>query len=80
MAMAERRRGRYHSGVATLVNLADPTYEPSDEDFVRLMRTSFAGLRRAREESLREMRERILALQSEARAAFAAREPAPRSQ
>ena len=71
--MVERRRGRYDSVVDAQVNLANPAYEPSDEDLLRLMRTSFAGLRRAREESLREMRERILALQSVARAAFAAR-------
>ena len=76
--MAERQRGRYHLGMAATVNLADPAYEPSDDDFARLMRSSFEGLRRAREESLREMRERILALQSAARAAFAARAPAPR--
>ncbi len=76
--MAQRRRLRYHSGVDVLVNLADPDYEPSDDDFVRLMQTSFADLLRTREQSLREMRERILALQSVARAAFVARTSVPR--
>ena len=72
-AMAAGRRGRYDPGVTAPVNLADPAYEPSDADFARLMRESFAGLRRAREESLREMRARILALQAVARARFEAK-------
>jgi hypothetical protein len=53
-------------------NLADPDYEPSDDDLARLMHDAFAGLRDAREESLREMRARIERLQVEARARFAA--------
>jgi hypothetical protein len=53
-------------------NLADPDYEPSDDDLARLMHDAFAGLRDAREESLREMRVRIERLQVEARARFAA--------
>ena len=60
-------------------NLADPEYEPSDEDFAELMRASFAGLREAREASLREMRARILALQAVARERFEARTKAARS-
>jgi len=76
--MAAGRTDRYDPDVADHQNLADPAYEPSDEELARLMRTSFAGLRRAREESLREMRERIVALQAVARARFEARGQAPR--
>lgn len=51
-------------------NLADPTYEPSDEDLARLMHDAFSGLGRVREESLAAMRARIERLQAEARARF----------
>lgn len=51
-------------------NLADPTYEPSDEDLAGLMHDAFSGLGRAREESLTAMRARIERLQAEARARF----------
>jgi hypothetical protein len=53
--------------VAGTVNLADARYRASDEDFAWLMKAAFADLRRAREENLREMRLRILALQLAAR-------------
>jgi len=62
--------------MAARVNLADPAYEPSDDELARLMRDSFAGLRDAREESLRAMRARIERLQIEARTRFAANRPA----
>lgn len=48
-------------------NLADPAYEPTDEELAQLMRASFAGLAAAREESLRAMRARIAALTAEVR-------------
>lgn len=51
-------------------NLADPTYEPLDEDLAQLMHDAFSGLGRAREESLTAMRARIERLQAEARARF----------
>lgn len=57
----------YTAPVAAKVNLADPCYEPSDDDFARLMQAAFADLPRAHEESLRQIRQRILALQLEAR-------------
>lgn len=53
-------------------NLADPAYEPSDDDLERLMRDAFEHVRDAREESLRAMRARIERLQVEARARFEA--------
>ncbi len=55
------------------IDLADPAYEPSDEDFGRLMRTAFADVQQAREESLQAMRARIGALRIEARAGLEAR-------
>ncbi len=76
--MAAGRCHRYAADVADHINLADPACEPSDEDFARLMRTCFAGLRDAREQSLREMRARILALQSVAREQFEGRAKATR--
>ena len=53
-------------------NLADPAYEPSDDDLARLMQDAFRGLGDAREESLIAMRARIARLQTEARARFEA--------
>lgn len=53
-------------------NLADPAYEPSDEDLLGLMHDAFEHVRDAREESLRAMRARIERLQTEARARFEA--------
>lgn len=53
-------------------NLADPAYEPSDEDLARLMHDAFEGLADSRDESLRAMRARIALLQKEARARFIA--------
>lgn len=58
-------------------NLADPDYEPTDKDLRDLMREAFAGLREAREQSLREMRARIAAAQAEARRSLAGRSPEP---
>lgn len=52
------------------INLADPAYEPSDEDLARPMRDAFAGIADAREESLRAMRARIAVLQAAARERF----------
>ena len=48
-------------------NLADPDYEPTDDELVELMRGAFEGIAEAREQSLRDMRARIAASQAEAR-------------
>lgn len=53
-------------------DLADPAWEPSDEELTLLLRDAFAGLVEAREESLRAMRARIDALEVQARARLAA--------
>lgn len=58
-------------------NLADPDYEPTDEDLERLMRDAFAGIREAREESLRQMRERIARLSAEVLERLHAEWPGP---
>ena len=39
--------------------LADPAFEPTDEDLVGISKRAFAHVRAAREESLRKMREEI---------------------
>jgi hypothetical protein len=52
------------------VNLADPDQEPTDEDFARLMRDAFAGIREAQEASLVEMRARIARMQKEVLARY----------
>lgn len=75
--MAPPRIGRYDADMIARGNLADPAYEPSDDDLARLMRDAFSGLGRAREESLTEMRARIERLQAEARARFDAVRRAP---
>lgn len=56
-------------------NLADPAYEPSDDDLALLMHDAFEQVVGAREESLRAMRARIEQLQAEARARFESARP-----
>ncbi len=41
--------------------LADPAFEPTDEDLIGLSKRAFAHVRGAHEESLRKMREDIAA-------------------
>ncbi len=69
----------YTATMPTHGNLADPGYEPTDEELEGLMRAAFAGLAEAREESLEAMRARIRVLAAEARArvASAEKEPVP---
>lgn len=68
--LAPPRIGSYGADMIAPGNLADPAYEPSDEDLGRLMHDAFSGLGPAREESLTAMRARIERLQAEARARF----------
>jgi hypothetical protein len=51
-------------------NLADPAYEPTDDDLAGLMHAAFAHVAEAHEDSLRSMRARIERLQAEARLRF----------
>ena len=68
MALPEDER--YDPSMSARGNLADPTYEPSDDELARLMHDAFEHVGDAREESLRAMRARIERLQVEARARF----------
>ncbi len=40
-------------------NLADPEYEPTDEELQRLALEAFSGIRAEKENALRDMHERI---------------------
>lgn len=68
--VAGRGRRGYSPRMSVRVNLADPAYEPSDEDLTGLMHEAFAGLPEAHEQSLLEMRTRIATLQRKARVDF----------
>ena len=50
-------------------NLADPAYEPSDEDLHELMSRAFAHIPAQQERILRELREKIAHLRAAALAA-----------
>jgi hypothetical protein len=56
--------------------LADPGFEPTDEDLVGLSKRAFAHVRAAREESLRKMREEIAAARKSALERLRTRWPA----
>lgn len=43
------------------INLADPDFEPSDDELKGLMTRAFAGIREARERNLAEMRAHLTA-------------------
>jgi hypothetical protein len=58
---------RYAGSMADHGNLADPAYEPTDEELAGLMREAFRHLGEERAESLRLMRDRISRLGEEAR-------------
>lgn len=77
--MAKVAPRRYLSDmIPAPVNLADPDQEPTDEDFARLMRDAFAGIREAQEASLVEMRARIARMQMEFRAQLEGSSSTPR--
>jgi hypothetical protein len=46
--------------------LADPAFEPTDDDLIGLSKRAFAHVPRAREESLRKMRDQIAAARKSA--------------
>jgi len=70
--MAARGHGRYDRIMSARRNLADPAFEPSDDELALLMHDAFEHVAEARAESLRTMRARIERLQAEARARFEA--------
>jgi hypothetical protein len=47
--------------VSDTKNLADPTFEPTDEDLIELARRAFAHVRSAQEETSRKLRAEIAA-------------------
>ena len=48
------------------INLADPDFEPSDEDLEGLMRRAFAGVRDEHEQALSTLRGKIAEAEAEA--------------
>jgi hypothetical protein len=61
-APRRRREGHercYPRRVTAPGNLADPDFEPTDEDLVGLSKRAFAGVRSEHEESLRKLRAEI---------------------
>jgi hypothetical protein len=47
--------------VSDVKNLADPAFEPTDEDLIGLSKRAFAHVRKTHEESLRRLRAEIAA-------------------
>jgi hypothetical protein len=50
------------------INLADPSFEPTDEQLAGLMARAFAGVRGARERAMANLRAEIAAARAEAHA------------
>jgi len=59
----------------TTRNLADPAYEPSDEDFAELTHKAFEGVRAQHDASLAKLRSEIKEARSKALRAWAATHP-----
>ncbi|MBX3192682.1 MAG: hypothetical protein KF819_37200 [Labilithrix sp.] len=55
------------------INLADPDFEPSDEQLIGLSARAFAGVREAHRQSQRELREKIAKARADALAALESR-------
>jgi hypothetical protein len=49
-----------------LINLADPSFEPTDEDLIGLSQRAFADVKARNAEMLEKMRERICGVDPEA--------------
>lgn len=59
----------------TVRNLADPAYEPSDEDYAELTQTGFAGVRAQNDAMLEKLRGDAEKARVEALRAWAAAHP-----
>ncbi len=57
------------------INLANPEFEPTDEQLRQLSKVAFAGLQRANEQRLRQLRSTVLEARAEAFEAFRSRNP-----
>jgi hypothetical protein len=64
--------------MADVINLADPAFEPSDEQLVGLSSRAFAGVAAAHERSLAKLRTEIEALRERALRDFEERQAAAR--
>lgn len=71
--LSHSRRRLLRSPWCARPNFADPDYEPSDEDLVRLSSEAFAGLGAEAETRTRKLRADIRAARERALAAFHAR-------
>jgi len=63
--------------VSELKRLADPAFEPTDEDLVGLAKRAFAHVREAQEDSLRKLRAEIAAARQAALERLRLRRPGP---
>ncbi|NJK44770.1 MAG: hypothetical protein HC933_11215 [Pleurocapsa sp. SU_196_0] len=52
--------------MAEKINLADPEFEPTDEQLVRLSKQAFSGIKAATEEHRKQLRARIAMARAEA--------------
>jgi len=59
----------------TVRNLADPSYEPSDEDFAELTQKAFAGVRDQNEAALAKLRAAVEKARAEALRVWAEAHP-----
>jgi hypothetical protein len=62
--------------MAEPINLADPDFEPTDEQLIGLSTRAFAGVRAAHEAAMRRLRAQIAAAREEAMDGLAARRAA----
>ena len=54
----------------SVINLSNPEFEPTDEQLRQLSTDAFAGLHRANEQRLRQLRSTVLEARAEAFKAF----------
>jgi hypothetical protein len=59
------------------INLADPSFEPTDEQLAGLMTRAFAGVRGAHERTMAKLRGEIAAARAEALARLGGATPKP---
>lgn len=59
--------------MADRINLADPSFEPTDEQLIGLATRAFAGVRPARERAMAKLRADIAAAREEALTSLAKR-------
>lgn len=75
--VANRARIAYAFVMDAPGNLADPDFEPSDEDLIGLSRRAFANVRSEHERALEKLRAEIARARAEALRGFAQAETQP---